>query len=111
MVVDIGYHSEFARQLKQLCKKYPSMKEDYAFLLNSLLSEPLQGVDLGNGVRKIRLAIKSKGKGKSGGARVIIYSVEETEKETLLITLLTIYDKNEISNVSDSYIKQLVATI
>lgn len=111
MVVEIGYHSEFARQLKQLSKKYPSIKEDYAIFLNSLLSNPLQGVDLGNGVRKIRLAIKSKGRGKSGGARVITYNVEETENETLFITLLTIYDKSEISNVSDSYIKQLVATI
>lgn len=111
MAVEIGYHSEFARQLKQLSKKYPSMKEDYVSFLNNLLDNPLQGVDLGNGVRKIRFVIKSKGRGKSGGARVITYNVEEIANETLFVTLLTIYDKSEINNVSDSYIKQLVATI
>lgn len=111
MVVEIGYHREFARQLKLLSKKYPSMKEDYAFFLNSLLIDPFQGVDLGNGVRKIRFAIKSKAKGKSGGARVITYNVEKATNDTLLVTLLTIYDKSEIDNVSESYIRQLVATI
>lgn len=111
MVVEIGYHQEFARQLKQLSKKYPSLKEDYASFLNSLQVDPLQGVDLGNGVRKIRFAIKSKAKGKSGGARAITYNVEEAADETFLVTLLTIYDKSEIENVSDGYIRQLVATI
>ena len=35
--------------------------------LHSLQSNPLQGVDLGKGLRKIRMSIASKGKGKSGG--------------------------------------------
>ena len=87
------------------------MRDDYARLLRSLQLEPLQGVDLGNGVRKIRLAIKSKGKGKSGGARVITFNVEHVKEELIVITLLTIYDKSEMVSVSDSYIKQLVLSI
>lgn len=110
MVVEIGYHEEFKRQIKQLLKKYPSMRNDFANFLAEIEQNPLQGVDLGNGVRKLRMAITSKGKGKSGGARVITYNVQQTD-ECLIVTLLTIYDKNEIANISDAFIKALIATI
>ena len=60
---------EFARRLKKLSKRYKSIKQDYGDFLHSLQSNPLQGVDLGKGLRKIRMSIASKGKGKSGGAR------------------------------------------
>ena len=110
MVVQIGYHEEFKRQLKQLVKKYPSMKQDFARFLQELEQKPLQGIDLGNGVRKIRIAITSKGKGKSGGGRIITYNVQETV-DSMIITLLTIYDKSEIENVSDAFIRTLVASI
>lgn len=65
------------------------------------------GDDLGNGVRKIRMAIESKGKGKSGGARILTLNVKVSENG-LTVILLTIYDKNEISNVKDEYIKYLI---
>ena len=58
---------EFARRLKKLSKRYKSIKQDYENFLHSLQSNPLQGVDLGKGLRKIRMSIASKGKGKSGG--------------------------------------------
>ncbi len=61
----------FDRQLKRLAKKYPSLKPEFSALLNSLQTEPKQGIAIGRNCYKIRLAIKSKGKGKSGGARVI----------------------------------------
>lgn len=109
--VSIGFHSEFRRQLKALSKKYCSLKDDYSALLGSLYANPYQGVDLGNGVRKIRMAISSKGKGKSGGARVITYNVELLSSEEIIVTLLTIYDKSELDNVSDAYIRSLVSTI
>ena len=108
--VSIGFHSEFRRQLKALSKKYCSLKDDYSALLGSLYANPYQGVDLGNGVRKIRIAITSKGKGKSGGGRIITYNVQETA-DSMIITLLTIYDKSEIENVSDAFIRTLVASI
>jgi hypothetical protein len=53
------------------------------------------------------MAIKSKGKGKSGGARVITYNIDE-KAEVPHIDFLTIYDKSEIDNVSDSYIRSLL---
>lgn len=97
---------EFLCQLKHLSKKYQSIGRDYIILKESLLQNPLQGIDLGGGIRKIRMAIGSKGKGKSGGARVLTLTV--LVSEDVDITLLTIYDKSEIENVSDKYIKWLV---
>lgn len=58
-------------------------------------------------MHKVRMAIMSKGKGKSGGARVITYVVEEVDDD-IVINLLTIYDKSEISSVSEQYLKSLI---
>lgn len=63
----------FDKQAKRLAKKYPSLKNDLSALVKTLADAPEQGVALGNGFYKIRLSITSKGKGKSGGARVINY--------------------------------------
>ena len=40
-------------------------------MIDDLEQNPLLGTDLGDGLRKVRMKITSKGKGKSGGARVI----------------------------------------
>lgn len=61
----------FDRQLKRLSKKYPSLKEEFLELVDSLEESPEQGTSIGKNCYKIRLAIASKGKGKSGGARLI----------------------------------------
>ncbi len=66
--------------------------------------QPEQGTDLGNGCYKIRLAIVSKGKGKSGGARVITFCVREKES----LYLLSIYDKSEQEDITDKELKALV---
>lgn len=66
--------SYFDVAAKKLAKKYPSFKEDLVNFGKSLLENPKQGAELAPGIRKIRMAIKSKGKGKSGGARVITYN-------------------------------------
>ena len=100
MSVTLIPSEEFSRQFKQLAKKYKSLGEDYNELKKELMKNPLQGDDLGGGVRKIRMAIGSKGKGKSGGARVLTLNVMVSVDSTN-VTLLTIYDKNEIDNVSD----------
>ena len=71
------------------------------------MENPIMGIDLGRGVRKIRMAIGSKGKGKSGGARVLTLTVLVSEDAN--VTLLTIYDKDEIDNVSDDYIRWLIS--
>ena len=66
--------SYFDVAAKRLAKKYPSFKDDLRAFRDELLENPLQGDELSPGIRKIRMAIKSKGKGKSGGARIITYS-------------------------------------
>ena len=90
-----------------MSKKYRSLIDDLEDFQEELLKNPFQGTDLGGGVRKIRMAIASKGKGKSGGARVLTLTVLVSEDAD--VTLLTIYDKNEIDNVSDEYIRSLVS--
>ena len=61
---------------------------------------------MGGGVRTSRMAISSKGKGNSSGARILTLNVLVSDDTN--VTLLTIYDKNEIDNVSDQYIMWLV---
>lgn len=94
----------FDKQLKRLVKKYPSLKNEFAELLESLEQEPEQGTNLGNNCYKIRIAIASKGKGKTGGARVITYFVfaEET------VFLISIYDKSEKENLTDKELDELL---
>lgn len=107
MDVTIIPDPEFKRQAKRLAKKYHSLKEDLVVLHNELRTNPYIGIELGNNTRKVRMAILSKGKGKSGGARVITYVVNKSV-DSYNIRLLTIYDKSEIENVSDSYLRMLV---
>ncbi len=108
MTVNITTHPEFVRQMKRYAKKYRSLASDYAEFLKSLYKDPFQGVDLGNGIRKVRLAVASKGKGKSGGMRVITFSLEKVGDEIINVTLLYIYDKNEMANVSDDFLRYLL---
>lgn len=97
----------FEKEAKRLGKRYPSLKDDLRALQKEILSNPQLGVDLGGGLRKIRMKITSKGKGKSGGARVItftlIISIDETE-----INLLYIYDKTERPSISMNEIEELL---
>ncbi len=91
-------------------KKYHSLRTDYDDLLNDISDNPFLGDDLGGGVRKVRMAIASKGKGKSGGARILTLNLL-IDTESMEVTLLTIYDKGEISNVTDEYIKYLLSNL
>ena len=95
----------FDRQLKRLAKKFPSLKVEYAALVDSLEENPEQGNAMSNNCYKIRLAIKSKGKGKSGGARVIVH-VQVIESN---VFLLAIYDKSEQEDITDREIKYLLS--
>lgn len=94
----------FARQLKRLVKKYPSLRAEYASLITRLEKEPEQGTPLGGDCFKIRLAITSKGKGKSGGARVITLVVHAAQT----VYLLSIYDKSEQADITDKALEALV---
>ena len=97
----------FDREVKRLSKRYPSMAADIKALKAEILNNPSLGVNLGNNVRKIRMRIASKGRGKSGGARVITITVVAAVDETE-INLLYIYDKVERSNITDAEIKALL---
>ena len=107
MSVTISTIDEFDRRARRLAKKYKSLKDDLRTLQQEIMENPIMGIDLGRGVRKIRMAIGSKGKGKSGGARVLTLTVLVSKDAN--VTLLTIYDKDEIDNVSDDYIRWLIS--
>lgn len=93
----------FDKQVKRLAKKYPSLKQDLAGLIQQLINQPEQGTVLGNGFYKIRLAITSKGKGKSGGARVITYV--KVAADTVYLT--SIFEKSENSTITDKELQQI----
>lgn len=97
----------FDKEVKKLAKKYRSLKSDLEEFISSLEENPLQGDELAPGIRKIRMQIASKGKGKSGGARVITFNilVSETEGEVYLIN---IYDKSEFSTVDVKVIQSIL---
>ena len=101
---------DFEKSFKALAKKYRSMVNDIKELRNSLKENPFQGDELTPGIRKIRMAITSKGRGKSGGARVITKTILYTE--TLgKVYLLEIYDKADASTVNIDILKQIVITL
>ena len=97
----------FERHAKPLLKKYPSLQSDLYKLVLDLMKRPDQGTPLGMGCYKIRLAITSKGKGRSGGARIItcVYALDGT------VWLLSIFDKSDRSAISDKELKALVTQI
>jgi len=109
-MVTFNYTEEFLRQAKRLAKHYHSLADDIDALQHELIDNPYIGIDLGGGKYKVRLAVKSKGKGKSGGMRVITLVVA-VEPDDTCVNLLTIYDKKEISNVSDQYIDQIIKNL
>lgn len=97
----------FRKEAKKLIKKYPSLKSELAALGSSLSANPTTETALGNNCFKIRLAIASKVKGKSGGARVIthFYVSQDT------VFLISIFDKSDRENISDAQIKALLKMI
>jgi mRNA-degrading endonuclease RelE of RelBE toxin-antitoxin system len=107
MSYNVALTENFKKEAKRLSKKYPSLKKDLDILGVILAENPTTGTHLGNDVYKIRLAIKSKGKGKSGGARVMaqVKVVNQT------VYLFSIYDKSEKENISDNEIQELIKDI
>ena len=97
----------FLKEVKRLAKKYRSLKQDLQALQDELSGNPFAGTDLGGGVRKLRMAIGSKNRGKSHGARVITYTytVDETEG---IVNLIFIYDKEERESISKNEIDELI---
>ncbi len=102
----ISPHKTFLVEAKRLKKRYHSFNDDLEDFKKSLQKNPFQGAELSPGIRKIRMAIASKGRGKSGSARVITANAIVAEHEGR-IALLTIYDKEDASTVRLNVIKQM----
>lgn len=73
--------------------------EDLRTLQNDLLENPKMGdaIPGTGGIRKIRIPMENKGKGKRGGARVIYIDVEIKE----IIYFINVYSKNEKDNLTE----------
>jgi mRNA-degrading endonuclease RelE of RelBE toxin-antitoxin system len=117
MKVEVKVTESFKKAAKPLIKKYKSFLDDLSELQAKLLVTPETGTPLGNNTYKIRLKVKSKRKGKSGGARVISYlekdliSIVTVEGEKVVVNLLTVYDKAERESISDAELKKLIESL
>ena len=98
-MADVIITKTFEPVFKRLSKRHRSLNKDLAKLIEQLRENPLLGTSLGHNMRKIRLPISSKQRGKSGGARVITYVV--TIEVASKVLLLTIYDKADRSSISE----------
>ncbi|MFI5196676.1 MAG: hypothetical protein ACHQD8_06275 [Chitinophagales bacterium] len=96
MIYNVVTIPPFIKRLRRLAIKYPSLKNEYLQLVALLESNPTTGISIGNHCYKIRIAIASKGKGKSGGAR--IFSLVKFFDNTVF--LLAIFDKSEQENMT-----------
>ena len=98
----------FIKSAKPMAKKYRSFNSDYKKLVEALSLNPHLGTDLGDGFRKVRMAIAAKGKGKSGGCRVITFDCVERNG---CLYLLYAYDKSDYDNIILSVIKEIAAEL
>lgn len=94
----------FKKEAKRLSKKYASLKQELKRLFTELESNPTLGTPIGKSCYKIRISIASKGKGKSGGARIISY----VKIAKANVVLLSIYNKGEQDDISN---KELLARL
>ena len=105
MNISVFFTPTFNRRYKKYQKKYQSLDTDLNLFIETIANNV--PVDLGGGIYKYRLSVKSKNKGKSGGFRIITFEliVTESEKE---VTLLTVYDKGELASISKSKILEIL---
>jgi mRNA-degrading endonuclease RelE of RelBE toxin-antitoxin system len=97
---------EFKKKLKELRKKYRSIKEDIKPLIQQLERGETPGARIGGNkypVYKTRVKNSDNKKGQSGGYRVVYYT-----KTPEAILLTTIYSKSERENISNREIEDLI---
>jgi len=113
MNVKILVFPAFEKDAKRLMKKYASLKDELKELENELLQNPEKGISIGNHCYKIRLAVKSKGKGKSGGLRIITYIIVRIEamSNVKIVNLAAIYNKSDYENLPEKDIKRIIKEI
>jgi len=104
MSFNIIVTSQFERKLKRLSKKYKSLPNDLAPIIDKLEQNPVLGKPIGKNCYKIRIAISSKSKGKSGGGRMITF----VRIVRNIVFLMDIYDKSEQASISDKELQMLI---
>jgi mRNA-degrading endonuclease RelE of RelBE toxin-antitoxin system len=102
---------EFKHRAKPLSKKYHTLKESINLLGEQLILNPYLGESYGSNIYKIRIADKSKGKGKSGGFRIMYYVAIKRDDDSVDIILMTIYDKSEYDTVKKKDAESLLKKI
>jgi mRNA-degrading endonuclease RelE of RelBE toxin-antitoxin system len=107
MAIEVKYTPDFEKQLKRLANKYLSIHKDLSLLIDDLEATPILGKPLGKNLYKIRLALSDKGKGKSGGARVITYVLLKNEA----VYLAAIYDKSEHSTIDTERLLKILKSL
>ena len=112
MNFEIQTTSYFDTEAKRRAKRHRSFASDLKDFRDSILANPYQGTELSPGIRKIRLTIDSKGRGKSGGggARVITFTYLVNEKDGVVILLL-LYDKADASNIKMNVVRKIIKDI
>ncbi len=114
MNVHIRFSLIFLKNIKKLSKKHRSLKSDLQILYAKLNENPYLGEEMAQGFYKIRVAIKSKGRGKSGGVRVINYVIKKNivnKEEQVSIIVLTMYDKSDKQSMKAHEVKALLEDV
>lgn len=112
--IEVIVTDTFKKAAKKLLKKYSSLSSELLDLEKDLLTNPMMGTPLGNDCYKIRLAVKSKGKGKSGGLRLITHLIAKLKVDSsgmIRVFLVYIYDKSEFENISQKDISKMINEI
>jgi len=105
MKIAVYFTPNFNKRYRKYQKKYHSLESDMKLFLENLNNT--SSIDLGGGIYKYRLMVKSKNKGKSGGFRILTLEilVSGNDKD---VTLIAIYDKNEQASISKSKIMEIL---
>lgn len=99
----------FQKEARRLIQKYASLKGELEILHELLLQNPRIGVPIGQNAYKLRIAVKSKGRGKRAGLRVITYlEVDFFITDLTNIFLLSIFDKSETENITKQELTRLI---
>ena len=110
MAIEVIYTEEFEKDVKKFLKKFPTLAEELIVFEASLVENPMQGISLGAGLYKVRVASESKSKGKSGGFRVINYLITK-EKGQIKVYVIKIYDKSEEENIRKQLLVKLLKSL
>lgn len=113
MKTEIVITNNFSKEAKKLLKKYKSLKSEFRKLNEELLANPKLGTPIGENSYKIRLAVKSKGKGKSGGLRVITHLELKLhfDEITSTVFLLSVYGKSETDSISRNELTRILSKL